>query len=410
MAEFFATANRETRENLLKKENQIEKKNEQFSDNLKKLQDLSLCEDLLCKNDVVFEGTFEDKDIQHIFSSFNDAIKENDEHIAERTLPIKKLFNQYCVLKETIQSVNSKLKTSHVDDIDLDESVLDKFMFANPPKNLNDKTWEKLQSALCALLKVPQGNPSMLYDEMDKAGIGTVGDLINKGITNQEELKTREDHQWLELKVIDYLKNQQPDYKTRLYQLLSVSSNSMHSNLNAVQTALLRTAYRAVIIFSIAVPLMISPYITGIGFASALIGFGSYSIRHREIVDQTHAIRFAKWLPAIVRGFVISAMILARRPLLSLTDRDRETMNRFVNADFFGKMRILAFELGVTSFTGWTITINPNIDSDSVAAFFCGMTIGGLLGLETVQTVGLLGQSALRQVSRLWQRQPAVVV
>ncbi len=302
---------------------------------------------------------------------------------------IKTIFGQVDALANALSN-----KTS-TDEIDMEDSVWNCLI----TQAQYQKKVDKLLTRLKNILGVTSNDA--IDAKMDELGLGTVKSLFDKGIVTKDEFL--KDYKLVRKKVLEHIrKAQQMDFRSKLYEVLSAAT-SEKPDLGKVQTIASQALYRIAMAFSLLAPVIIAPFAALAGGVVGAIGFGAYSLLNGRASSLQDMRELLTINPRSAEAWILSIIISSttRRTLFGFDEDSQRDLRTFINADFFGKMRLLSWEFGFSTLMALVATVANSPVRESIRG-------NALLGWLVMQ-IGPFLQGAMFSreiVDGVWQMSP----
>lgn len=302
---------------------------------------------------------------------------------------IKNIFEQVDAL------ANALSKKTSTDEIDMEDSVWNCLI----TQAQYQKKVDKLLTQLKNILGVTSNDA--IDAKMDELGLGTVKSLFDKGIVTKDEFL--KDYKLVRKKVLEHIrKAQQMDFRSKLYEVLSAAT-SEKPDISKVQTIASQALYRIAMAFSLLAPVIIAPFAALAGGVVGAIGFGAYSLLNGRASSLQDMRELLTINPRSAEAWILSIIISSttRRTLFGFDEDSQRDLRTFINADFFGKMRLLSWEFGFSTLMALVATVANSPVRESIRG-------NALLGWLVMQ-IGPFLQGAMFSreiVDGVWQMSP----
>ncbi|MBA2368525.1 MAG: hypothetical protein H0V82_05825 [Candidatus Protochlamydia sp.] len=197
---------------------------------------------------------------------------------------------------------------------------------------------------VCAMLHVPSLND--LAAKFNEIGLAAEEDLYVNGILPREGVVTKEIIKHNLRQHIQRQEQEQASLRTRIYCFLG---QARHIHANIIAQKVNQVIYRLCTMGLILVPVCIYPAQAAVGFSAGTIYF---------ILRRFNWALSPMTENALLEGLNLSPIglpleIVTGRNFFLITENSRNRMETFVQADFFGRMRLLNFEI----FTTFLVTL-----------------------------------------------------
>ncbi len=338
--------------------------------------------------------------IVEVLNSINPSLEvEKSEDFISLTENLQHLRKKTDELQSEIQKNKniSDLKLEEKDKIDREDTVWNALILI---EGNSSKMIKETMEELCQILEVENDDTNAMDSELTKLGLNNVQALFDNNIVTEDEFIKIEEEERFENKEIA-----KTSIKNKIFAHIKqkkASSIDLHSRIYTVLAAepkkrdmsrLYRTTstiiYRATMAFSILAPLMACYQRAIVGLAVGIVGFGVYSCWKRKRISIHEAGEYFFGGPRFTHQ--LFTMLITRRTLLTHHPSFEKDLDTFVNADFFGKFRLLSMELGITaassiiSFAANGKNENDSFSGrDSLLIDLFPIGLGAMLGREFV--------------------------
>lgn len=326
------------------------------------------------------------RELKHDNAKYMFLFGEQDAILQDNNRNIASLFSKVDKCAIALDKQKAKANAGKAQ-INKEDAVSDVLM-------INAMTQEKVEKVLEALKQALQvATDGDIATKMDQLGIGTVEDLYKKNIVTEEDLQQRPEE--AQEKIIEHIKtltNEKVDLRSRIYQVLSAAYTHA-PNANQVYNIASQAVYRVAMACAILAPMIIAPYVALVGLAAGVIAFTAYRLIEGEpfTLQQTQRIGVEHSCLNYFDRFGLTGIIsiAARRTLFGFDDDSQRDVRAFVQADIFGKMRLLSWELGIASLMSYIAQPSQGYYSPElvIVELLAPFIQGGVLGREGVEVV-----------------------
>ena len=318
-----------------------------------------------------------DSDLTSFTTMFSNLRKELNAHSAEVNRWIQLNPSTFCSdVKKTIDEHLTLLTTQSTNGdslFDRYQKIRNKVIANQSSVDLDDTVWNFLFMEVgMSLEDVYALTKTTTAQEVDaffkKIKLPEVKNLISEGIVTREELDNKV---VVRTKIENHIRSlNNTDIRSTVYSVLTKRGSlptTLPNFIKTIDRVAAKAFYQIVLSFTIVAPILSEPTLAAFGLGIGL----TYPILNALSLGSINAfLSIPKF--DVYRDHMT---MMTRRNLLATDAHSQEDVRKFVNADFFGRLRIFAFE----AWTSWILTI-MSIGQYPNTAYVGGFLQGALIG------------------------------